>query len=270
MSNKGLLAFCHTETSDMACRHIHILNVAAGYSKAGRLTGHSSTVRSIDWSQDASVLMAMDQAYETLFFDTRRGTTSKDCQRDQRWATWTNVLGFPVMGIWPEGADGTDINAVDRSPDGTMLLTCDDKGKACSYVPFAVVATPACRVTCPCTVPSRYVYNASSQREKLIDNGMNSTLIATRRLHCAGESVCKPVCRCQSTALLPLWSCIARHLCALVRMWDCRHFCWRQGSGCLPLAHHRCLASSAATSCCAPLGARSRRGGRPILEGLHP
>eukprot|EP00955_Chlamydomonas_euryale_P117744 366495-Chlamydomonas_euryale.AAC.2 len=42
----------------------------------------------------------------------------KENQRDTRWATWTCVLGFPVMGIWPPGTDGTDINSCDRSPSG--------------------------------------------------------------------------------------------------------------------------------------------------------
>ena len=36
--------------------------------------------------------------------------------RDQQWATWTSPLGFPVMGIWQSGMDGTDINACDRNP----------------------------------------------------------------------------------------------------------------------------------------------------------
>ena len=33
-----------------------------------------------------------------------------------------------MQGIWPEAADGTDVNAVDRSPDGTLLCTGDDFG----------------------------------------------------------------------------------------------------------------------------------------------
>ena len=41
-------------------------------------------------------------------------------QRDTDFATWTVSLGFPVMGIWPNEADGTDINCVDRSKDGQV------------------------------------------------------------------------------------------------------------------------------------------------------
>lgn len=35
--------------------------------------------------------------------------------RDEKWHTWTTPFGWPVQGIWPELADGTDINSVDRS-----------------------------------------------------------------------------------------------------------------------------------------------------------
>jgi hypothetical protein len=44
-------------------------------------------------------------------------------QRDTAWASYTNILGFSVMGIWHDnGTDGTDINAVCRcAPDG---LSC--------------------------------------------------------------------------------------------------------------------------------------------------
>eukprot|EP00959_Pyramimonas_sp_CCMP1952_P074099 1548515-Pyramimonas_sp.AAC.1 len=33
-------------------------------------------------------------------------------QANQQWHSWTCTLGFPVMGIWQEGNDGTDINSV--------------------------------------------------------------------------------------------------------------------------------------------------------------
>jgi WD40 repeat protein len=49
-------------------------------------------------------------------------------QRDQKWATWTGVLGFDVMGIWPDFADGTDVNAIDRTRSGRHVATADDFG----------------------------------------------------------------------------------------------------------------------------------------------
>ena len=46
-----------------------------------------------------------------------------------QWATYTGVLGFPVMGVWQPYSDGTDINAVDRSPSQEYVVTADDFGK---------------------------------------------------------------------------------------------------------------------------------------------
>jgi hypothetical protein len=44
-------------------------------------------------------------------------------QRDTDWSTWTSRLGFPVMGVFPPGFDGTEINAVDRSKDKSVCDT---------------------------------------------------------------------------------------------------------------------------------------------------
>ena len=46
--------------------------------------------------------------------------------KDKTWASWTCTIGWPVQGIWPANSDGTDVNACDRSPDGTVLATGDD------------------------------------------------------------------------------------------------------------------------------------------------
>jgi len=36
---------------------------------------------------------------------------------------------YNVAGVWPEGADGTDINSVGRSNNGKFLASGDDFGK---------------------------------------------------------------------------------------------------------------------------------------------
>ena len=44
------------------------------------------------------------------------------------WATSTCKLGWEVMGVYPQGADGTDINAVDATADRTLVAAGDDFG----------------------------------------------------------------------------------------------------------------------------------------------
>jgi microtubule-associated protein-like 6 len=68
---------------------------------------------------------------QLLYHDPHTGKQLRDSMRDAAWATWSIPLGFPVMGIWPDYSDGTDVNAVDRSPSGRWLLTADDLGKVC-------------------------------------------------------------------------------------------------------------------------------------------
>lgn len=49
--------------------------------------------------------------------------------RDVEWATNNCTLTFTSLGIWPENADGTDVNYCDRSHNMNLLATGDDFGK---------------------------------------------------------------------------------------------------------------------------------------------
>lgn len=58
-----------------------------------------------------------------------RQVTTPSNLRDTEWATQTCTLSFDTLGIWPENADGTDVNTVCRSNDEKLLVTGDDFGK---------------------------------------------------------------------------------------------------------------------------------------------
>ncbi|TNV87854.1 hypothetical protein FGO68_gene13813 [Halteria grandinella] len=91
---------------------------------------HSSRILHCDWSLDGNFLMSMCTSYNLLFSEARTGKHITTCSqfKDEKWSTWTCTLGWPVQGIWPPNADGSDINSVDRSPDGTTIATADDFG----------------------------------------------------------------------------------------------------------------------------------------------
>ncbi|XP_028429494.1 echinoderm microtubule-associated protein-like 2 isoform X2 [Perca flavescens] len=101
------------------------------YSRVGKCTGHSSFVTHLDWSVDSQYLVTNSGDYEILFWEASSGkhVTNMDRVRNQEWATSTCTLSFTTFGIWPDGADGTDINAVCRSHDGSLLASADDFGK---------------------------------------------------------------------------------------------------------------------------------------------
>ena len=72
-------------------------------------------------------------AHELLYWDTktRKQVKSSSSMKDEEWDTQTCIYGWPVRGLWPEGADGTDINACARSLTGEreLVATADDFGK---------------------------------------------------------------------------------------------------------------------------------------------
>uniref|UniRef100_A0A673BZ42 EMAP like 1 n=1 Tax=Sphaeramia orbicularis TaxID=375764 RepID=A0A673BZ42_9TELE len=91
------------------------------YSRVGKCSGHSSFITHLDWSVDSQYLVSNSGDYEILW--------KKKTTRDIEWSTYTCTLGFQVFGLWPDGSDGTDINAVCRSNDKSLLATGDDFGK---------------------------------------------------------------------------------------------------------------------------------------------
>uniref|UniRef100_A0A4W6CYD9 EMAP like 2 n=1 Tax=Lates calcarifer TaxID=8187 RepID=A0A4W6CYD9_LATCA len=108
------------------------------YSRVGKCTGHSSFVTHLDWSTDSQYLVTNSGDYEILFLthtlpfreaSSGKHVTNMDTVRNLEWATHTCTLAFNTFGIWPDGADGTDINAVCRSHDGSLLASADDFGK---------------------------------------------------------------------------------------------------------------------------------------------
>uniref|UniRef100_A0A1A8UVV6 Echinoderm microtubule associated protein like 2 n=1 Tax=Nothobranchius furzeri TaxID=105023 RepID=A0A1A8UVV6_NOTFU len=101
------------------------------YSRAGKCVGHSSFVTHLDWSTDSKYLVTNSGDYEILFWEASNGkhVTNMDTIRNLQWATVTCTLSFNTFGVWPDGADGTDINAVCRSHDKSLLASADDFGK---------------------------------------------------------------------------------------------------------------------------------------------
>ena len=89
-----------------------------GLKLVGRMKKHSSFITHLDFSVDGSFLHSTCGAYELLFWDVRNKkqmTSGATALKDEKWATWTTVLGWPVQGIFRANWDGSDVNMVDRS-----------------------------------------------------------------------------------------------------------------------------------------------------------
>ncbi|XP_024280993.2 echinoderm microtubule-associated protein-like 4 isoform X1 [Oncorhynchus tshawytscha] len=99
------------------------------YTRYGKCIGHSSYITHLDWSPDNKFIMSNSGDYEILYWDIPNGCkyirNRSEC-KDIDWATYTCVLGYHVFGVWPEGSDGTDINALIRSHNRKVIALADD------------------------------------------------------------------------------------------------------------------------------------------------
>ncbi|KAM9466957.1 echinoderm microtubule-associated protein-like 1 isoform 2-T2 [Clarias gariepinus] len=114
--------------------YIYIYAVAENgkkYSRVGKCSGHSSFITHLDWSTDSQYLVSNSGDYEILYWipSVCKQVVSVETTRDIPWATFTCTLSFHVFGLWPDGSDGTDINAVCTSSEKKLLATGDDFGK---------------------------------------------------------------------------------------------------------------------------------------------
>eukprot|EP00795_Rhopilema_esculentum_P003114 gene3114-1413_t len=99
--------------------------------RVGICKGASSYITHIDWDIKGKLIQVNSGAKELLYYEAPRGKriTITATEREKiEWSTWTGVLGAECEGIWPRASDVTDVNAADRSKDGTLLATADDFG----------------------------------------------------------------------------------------------------------------------------------------------
>uniref|UniRef100_A0A3Q3B5P7 EMAP like 4 n=1 Tax=Kryptolebias marmoratus TaxID=37003 RepID=A0A3Q3B5P7_KRYMA len=166
---------------------IYLYNVSdrgRKYSRYGKCTGHSSYITHLDWSPDNHYIMSNSGDYEILYWDVTKGCelirNRSEC-KDIDWATYTCVLGFHVFGVWPEGSDGTDINALMRSNNRKVIALADD---FCKVHLFAYPCSKAKAPSHKYSAHSSHVTNVSFlfNDSHLISTGGKDTSIMQWRM----------------------------------------------------------------------------------------
>uniref|UniRef100_A0A3Q3WDZ3 Uncharacterized protein n=1 Tax=Mola mola TaxID=94237 RepID=A0A3Q3WDZ3_MOLML len=154
------------------------------YSRYGKCTGHSSYITHLDWSPDNNLIMSNSGDYEILYWDVPNSCklirNRSEC-KDIDWATYTCVLGYHVFGVWPEGSDGTDINALIRSHNRKVIALADD---FCKVHLFAYPCSTAKAPSHKYSAHSSHVTNVSFlySDSHLISTGGKDTSIMQWRL----------------------------------------------------------------------------------------
>ena len=104
------------------------------FEETFNFSGHSAHVKHMDWSDDSLFLRSNSADHELLFWSVEsRGQVTDLDQLDDldSWASQRCTITFETLGIWPEIADGTDINVCDAN--GDLLIVGDDFGRVKLY-----------------------------------------------------------------------------------------------------------------------------------------
>lgn len=104
---------------------IYLYNVRDHFSRRCTINCHRAPVVSADFSNDNSFLMSIDITKRICYSETTSGAhiPSPSALRDQKWATWSSPVGWPVKGLWSIQPTGSEPCSVQRSWGG-MLLAC--------------------------------------------------------------------------------------------------------------------------------------------------
>jgi len=104
------------------------------YKNPTKLTGHSSFITALDWSQDGEWIRSVCGAYELLFFNNKKRNPSGASKTVETvWTDQTCKFGWNVQGIFPGGCDGSHINSVAMNGNQKLLASGDDYGLVCLY-----------------------------------------------------------------------------------------------------------------------------------------
>jgi len=129
---------------------VHSAFAERGAREPLRLLGaHVGAARSLDWSEDGSLLQSCCEGMVLAWWDVEGGgerIIDAEQVSDVEWATWTAPVGWPVVGILPQLSDGTDVHGVSRSNGRHLVATADDFGKLNLFAYPSAVAGSACRV----------------------------------------------------------------------------------------------------------------------------
>lgn len=105
------------------------------FSLNTKLSGHSSGISSIDWSQSSKYLKTNNSDWELFYWDLECDSMldPESEVKDESWETWTSKVGWPVQGIYEGVDDSSHINSVDKNNTKNILAVGNDWGKVALF-----------------------------------------------------------------------------------------------------------------------------------------
>jgi len=122
---------------------------ANAFTTLHTMKGHSSSILQLTFSTDGKTIISNSKDYEILYWSVATGKKVQESTVvDSEWHSWSCILGWPVVGVFREGADGTDVNSchISDAKDENgyrVVASSDDFGKVNLF------RYPALKPRCP-------------------------------------------------------------------------------------------------------------------------
>lgn len=109
---------------------VYVYTVEDLFSIRTIITCHKAPMKHIDFSLDGSIVMSVDSTNKVYFSESTSGVfiPSTAALRDEKWGTWSNPYGWPVLGLWMTGAGKADISVVQKSTGGALVASGNARG----------------------------------------------------------------------------------------------------------------------------------------------
>jgi len=104
---------------------IYLYNVKDKYTRRSVVTSHRAPVLNIDFTADSQFFTSVDSTNRIFYTESSSSSNvpSPAALRDEKWATWSCPVGWPVQGFWRSQPLYSFPSCVQRSWSG-MLLAC--------------------------------------------------------------------------------------------------------------------------------------------------
>jgi WD40 repeat protein len=111
---------------------IYTYKVPDNFSRRATISGvHMAPVVNLDYSVAGDYIMSVDATRRMVFTETSSGVNipSAAALRDERWATWSSHVGWPIQGLWLSQPRDCAPSTSQRSFNGQLLATGNTGGR---------------------------------------------------------------------------------------------------------------------------------------------
>lgn len=117
---------------------IYVYNVKDAYSRKATIKCHKAPITHIDFTADSTYIMSVDKTKRIHYSETATGVhiPSPATLRDEKWASWSSPVGWPMQGLWMCQPPEVEPLTANRSNSGALTACGNSAGRIfVSYYP---------------------------------------------------------------------------------------------------------------------------------------